>query len=281
LKRFAFAVAVIVLLAPQSFAGPWNKSYADAMKKAKSSNELVFVDLFADWCGWCHRMEQEVFPSEIFQKATDKMVLLRLNTEDGGDGTKFAQKFNVNSLPTFLILTPDDSVAGVLRGYAPAKEFVTEMENTQAKYRDFQKRVASEESLGSDYKKRFDLALEFTQHFAFPQAESRFRKLTSDPKSPADIRDRSYYELAVTQTLQNRFGDATSTLNSFSKVQSKGEAYERSRLLQAEVYWRQGNIMAAANEVRQFKARFPSSPLKENADQMLQVFQQQLSAVKK
>lgn len=276
MKRFALIVAVIVLLAPQTFAGVWNKSYADAMKKAKSSNQLVFVDLFADWCGWCHRMEQEVFPSEIFQKATDKMVLLRLNTEDGGDGTKFAQKFNVNSLPTFLILAPDDTVAGVMRGYAPAKEFVTEMQNTQARYRDFQKRAATEETFGNDYKKRFDLALEFTEHFAFPQAESRFKKLTADAKAPADIRDRSYYQLAVTQALQNHFGEATTTLNAFSKVETKGEAYERSRLLQAQMYWQQGNIMAAANELRQFKTRFPGSPLKDNADQMLQIVQQQL-----
>lgn len=276
MKRFALIVAVIVLLAPQTFAGTWNKSYADAMKKAKSANQLVFVDLFADWCGWCHRMEQEVFPSEIFQKATDKMVLLRLNTEDGGDGTKFAQKFNVTSLPTFLILTPEDNVAGILRGYAPAKEFVTEMQNTQARYRDFEKRAASEETFGNDYKKRFDLAVEFTQHFAFPQAESRFKRLISDPKAPMDIRDRAYYELAITQLFQNHFGEATSTLNAFSKVQSKGEAYERSRLLQAQMYWQQGNLMAAANELREFKSHFPSSPMKDQADQMLQVVQQNL-----
>ena len=276
MKRFALIVAVIVLLAPQTFAGTWNKSYADAMKKAKSANELVFVDLFADWCGWCHRMEQEVFPSETFQKATDKMVLLRLNTEDGGDGTRFAQKFNVNSLPTFLILTPDDTVAGVLRGYAPAKEFVTEMESTQARYRDFQKRAASEDTFATDYKKRFDLALEYTQHFAFTQAEARFKKLTAEAKAPVDIRDRSYYELAVAQALQNHFGEATATLNAFAKVQTKGEPYERGRLLQAQMYWQQGNLMAAANELRQFKARFPSSPMKDNADQMLQVVQQQL-----
>jgi thioredoxin-related protein len=280
LKRFALAVVVIVLLVPQSFAAPWNKSYADAMKKAKSGNQLVFVDLFADWCGWCHRMEQEVFPSEIFQKATDKMVLLRLNTEDGGDGTKFAQRFNVTSLPTFLILAPDDTVAGVLRGYAPAKEFVTEMQNTQAKYRDFQKRAESEETFGNDYKKRLDLAVEYMQHFAFTQAETRFRKLTTDPKAPADIRDRSYYELAVNQAFQNRLGDASATLNAFSKIQNKGESYERGRLLQAQMYWQQGNLMAASNELRQFKQRFPSSPLKDNADQMLQVVQQQLASKK-
>jgi outer membrane protein assembly factor BamD (BamD/ComL family) len=84
----------------------------------------------------------------------------------------------------------------------------------------------------------------------------------------------------VNQAFQNRLADATSTLNAFSKIQSKGESYERGRLLQAQMYWQQGNLMAAANELRQFKQRFPSSPLKDNADQMLQVVQQQLAPKK-
>ena len=67
---------------------------------------------------------------------------------------------------------------------------------------------------------------------------------------PVAIRDQAFYELAVTQVLQNRFGDATSTVASFAKVQTKGEWYERARLLQGQVYWQQGNLMAAANEFR-------------------------------
>ena len=52
------------------------------------------------------------------QKATDNKVLLRLNTEDAGEGTKLAQDFGVTSLPTFLLLTPQGTVAGTIRGYA-------------------------------------------------------------------------------------------------------------------------------------------------------------------
>ena len=145
-----------------------------------------------------------------------------------------------------------------------------------ARYHDFQKRAATEETFGSDYEKRFDLALEYTEHFAYFPGRDALQEADGRAKAPADIRDRAYYQLAVTQALQNRFGDATTTLNAFSKVETKGEAYERSRLLQAQMYWQQGNVMAAANELRQFKTRFPGSPLKDNADQMLQIVQQQL-----
>jgi thioredoxin-related protein len=266
----------IALIATQSFAAGWNKSLADATKKAKPGNRLIFVDMFADWCGWCHKMEQEVFPSEAFQKATDGMVLLRLNTEDGADGTKLAQKFYVTSLPTFLVLTSDGGVAGMIRGYAPAKEFVDQLKATETKYRNFQKEAANESAFATDYQKRFDLAHEFTTHFQLGESESRFRKLTQDPKTPPSIRDRAYFELATAQVLQERLGDATQTISAFSKVASKGEPYERARLMQAQIYWQQGNVQAALNEFRSFKQRFPSSPFVANADAAIAQLERQV-----
>ncbi|MEO8035043.1 MAG: thioredoxin family protein, partial [Acidobacteriota bacterium] len=80
MKRLFLIAVLAVVVVPQASAGPWLKSLAAAQKKAKDSNQLIFVDLFAEWCGWCHKMEQEVFPSQTFQSATDNKVLLRLNT---------------------------------------------------------------------------------------------------------------------------------------------------------------------------------------------------------
>src|SRR5437660_12696211 len=127
LKRTLLLAAVATLAAQQVFAGAWLKSLTAAQKTAKARNALIFVDLFADWCGWCHRMEQEVFPSMAFQKATANKVLLRLNTDDAGEGTRFSQQFGVTSLPTFLLLTSDLTIAGVIRGYLPSDPFVQAM----------------------------------------------------------------------------------------------------------------------------------------------------------
>jgi len=72
-KRISLLAAIVALtIVPHAYAAanPWIRSLPDAQKKAKAANQLIFVDLFADWCGWCHRMEQEVFPSQAFQNAT-------------------------------------------------------------------------------------------------------------------------------------------------------------------------------------------------------------------
>ena len=280
MKRFAIALTAALLLAPGAFASPWITSLPAAQKKSKETKQLIFVDLFADWCGWCKRMEAEVFPSQAFQSATDKMVLLRLNTEDGADGSRISQQFSVTSLPTFLILTPDNMIAAMIRGYAPSKEFVDSMKESLAKYNDFQNRVAHESTIAGDYQKRLDLAREFTSRFGLKESESRFRQLIIDRGAPADVRDQAYYELAVSLLLQNRLDDATKMLVAFGKTQTKGEAYERSRVLLAQVYMQQGNFLGAANELRAFKARFPNSPLIGNVEMMLPGVERQLQSKK-
>jgi tetratricopeptide (TPR) repeat protein len=272
-KRIALLLVLAAALAPPASAGPWIKSLATAQKAAKDKQRLIFVDLFADWCGWCHRAEQEVFPSEPFQKATDDMVLLRLNTEDGGEGTALSQRFMVNSLPTFLILTPDMMVAGVVKGYAPPKEFAQTVTETRAKYDAFVKRAAKEPT---DPQERLDLAREYRARNGFSQSETRIRKLLDAQPIPTGVRDDAYYELALSQLLQKKYDDTMKTLRKFAALQSKGEAYERSRLLIGDVYIQQGKFDKAVQEYRNFKVNFPNSPLVKNVDMVLPQLERQI-----
>ena len=123
MKKLAIVAALALAVSSTASASPWIKSFAQAQQKAKTKNQHIFVDLFADWCGWCHRFEQDVIPSQAFQQATDDMVLLRLNTEDQGDGTSFARRYSVTSLPTFLILDKDAIIVGIIRGYQVPADF--------------------------------------------------------------------------------------------------------------------------------------------------------------
>lgn len=278
MRRILLFVAA-ALVAGQALAGPWLTSVEAAQKKAKSSHQLIFVDLWAEWCGWCHRFEQEVVPSKAFQDATDDMVLLRLNTEDGKDGTKLARDYGVRSLPTFVVLNEDLLIAGQIRGYAPANDFARLLGETRTKYVDFQKRSGSEASFAKDYPKRLELAREFRERMGHAQSEARLRKLLEEPL-PVPIRDDAYYELAFGQFLNKKYDEAQKTLKKFSSVQSKGDAYERSRLLAGDIFLSQGNLLSAANEYRAFKAEFPKSQYVRNVEMVLPQVERQLATKK-
>jgi thioredoxin-related protein len=280
-KRIALLAAVVLLFVQQASASPWLKDIASAQKVAKEKNQLIFVDLFADWCGWCHRFEQEVIPSQSFQNATDKMVLLRLNTEDGKDGSKFAHDFSVSSLPTFLVLNKDLMIAGVIKGYAPAKEFAASLADAEVKYNDFVKRASDEASISKDYPKRLALAKEFESRAAYAQSEARLKKLVGDPAIPTAVRDDSYFELALTQILQKKFADAKATLAKFATIQNKGDAYERSRLLIGDIYLQTGNVPAALEEYKAFRTKYPNSAYTGNINMMITNLERQLGGPRK
>ena len=274
MKRTVLLAAVAFLLGQQAFAGPWIKSLTTAQKQARDSQKLIFVDLYADWCGWCKRMEQEVFPSQAFQSATDSMVLLRLNTEDGADGSKVAHDFGISTLPTFLLLAPDGIIAGVIHGYAPSDEFVKALKEQQTQYAAFQKRLDAEKNAGGNYQQRLDVARELRTRYGLAQSETRLKKLLAEPV-PNNIRDSAYYELAIAQFMEQHLDDALATLRKFSTVENKGETYERSRLLVGQIYMSQGKWDNAAAEYRKFKTTFPGSPLVKNIDMVLPQIEQQ------
>lgn len=267
-----------LVLAPQLFAGTWHKSVAAAQKVAKEKQQLILVDMFADWCGWCKRFELEVFPSLAFQQATDDMVLLRLNTEDGGEGTQMARKYGVSSLPTFVVIDPDLSIAGQIRGYSPANEFAKQLADVRAQHVAFLARVKNEPKIAKDYIQRIQLAKDFLGRSAYDKSDPRLQKLMSEKGVPPSIRDEAYYHLAMSAYFQGRPDDALKTVRSLTKISKVGEYVERSRLLAGQIYMQQGNWLAAANEFRDFKKTYPNSKLNANIDAVLPDVERRLAA---
>jgi thioredoxin-related protein len=260
---------MVLVLVPQSYAGTWLKSVTAAQKEAKEKNQLILVDMFAEWCGWCHRFEKDVFPAKVFQDATADMVLLRLNTEDGKEGSQMARRFGITSLPTFLLLTPDLGPAGTIRGYAPPEPFVKSLKDTRAAHMQFLQRIKNEPKIAKDYFQRLDLAKEFSNRSDYANAEPRLRKLMTEKGVPAAVRDQAYYELAAAYVMENKLPEAQKTIRELLMLSRLGEAVERARLLLGQTYLQQGNLVGARDEFRDFKDRFPDSPLIGNIEQVL------------
>jgi thioredoxin-related protein len=257
-----------LVLAPQTFAaGTWLKTVAAAQKVAKEKNQLILVDMFAEWCGWCHKFERDVFPSKAFQDATADMVLLRLNTEDGKEGTQMSRKFGVTSLPTFLLLTPDLTSAGMIRGYAPPEPFVKSLKETRNAHKVFSERLRNEHKL--DYFARLALIKELNGRNDFDMSVPRIKKLMTEKRVPAAVRDQAYYEMAFALAMQNKLTDAQKTIRELLMLSRAGEAVERARLLLGQIFIQQGNLVGARDEYRNFRDTFPESPLLANIEPVL------------
>jgi len=97
-------------------------SFDEALAKARAEKKLVFVDVAADWCGWCTRMDEDVFSNPRVQSALLEYVPIKLDADRGG--RKVAVRYSVTGLPAFLVVNGDGEVVGRFDGYMSADAFL-------------------------------------------------------------------------------------------------------------------------------------------------------------
>ena len=65
-----------------------------------------------------------MFTTPVFQEFAKSFVLLRVDTDDGASGRRLMVDFEVESLPTMLVLSHDLIKIGELEGYLSAEPYV-------------------------------------------------------------------------------------------------------------------------------------------------------------
>ena len=104
----------------------------EALAKAKKENKLVFMDVYAVWCGPCQQMTSRVFPQK---KAGDyfnaNFVNVKFDAEKG-EGVDIARVYGVKAYPTFLLLDGDGNEVGRIVGGAPVDDFIAKVKEAVA-----------------------------------------------------------------------------------------------------------------------------------------------------
>lgn len=67
-------------------------------EKILNSNNLVFVDFFASWCGPC-KMYAPII-EQVAQKYKDKIIVLKIDIDENSEIT---EKYSIQSVPTSII----------------------------------------------------------------------------------------------------------------------------------------------------------------------------------
>lgn len=121
----------------------WQTDVKKAQAEAKSSNKLVFLDFTgSDWCGYCIRLDKEVFSKPEFKEyAAKNLVLVEVDfprrKSQSADLQKqnleLAQQFGIEGFPTIVVLNGSGKAVWRFDGYFPggADAFIAELEKAK------------------------------------------------------------------------------------------------------------------------------------------------------
>ncbi|GAA5522072.1 thioredoxin fold domain-containing protein [Aliifodinibius salicampi] len=129
--------------------------FETAIEIADSSNRPILIHVWAPWCGWCQKMEREVYP-RLTPELSDHFIITRLNRGDhetthqykGQKLTSFrlAQKLTAESVPTIIFLSSNGDYLLRLPGFIeadnlhPVLKYISSNAYVQHSFEAFNKR---------------------------------------------------------------------------------------------------------------------------------------------
>ena len=142
-----------LLLPAELFAIAWEHSYERGMQSAAQTGKPILVGFYTDWCGWCRKLDREVYPSAKVQRFSTQFVFVKIDCERN---QSIPRKYGIRGYPTIIILAPDGQVIRNISGFVGAERLAGFMKEAVNKVGPPKKSHAPSASTYSTQIKDFD-----------------------------------------------------------------------------------------------------------------------------
>jgi thioredoxin-like negative regulator of GroEL len=271
--------AVLALSALLAAAGPtgvhFERSFDEAIKKARAQHKAVMVDFWAEWCSWCHRLDKTTYMDPAVVKLSQDFVAAKVNTEGSRRDVEVAERFDVTSLPTILFVTPGGHLVSKVNGFQGPGKFPRTLE--RAKEGAF-KIMGYEAALEKNPKDATALAALGTHLFEqelFDEARELLQRAAqADAQEPPATRRQTRLLLAIIQNYDEKYADAEALLKEGLGIRPMGEDEAKLLFVLGRTYMKWGRPADARKTMQQVVSSHGQSPMAQKAREQLLLLDQ-------
>ena len=207
------ALALLLLGGGAPHAIRWEHRFDEAVKKARAAKKPIMVDFWADWCNWCHRLDQTTYVDPLVVKLAEEFIAVKVDTERGRKNQEIALRYNVSTLPTIAFISPGGRQILRLDGFQGPGQFPRTMEAARDAARQVMAWEAALELDGKDPAALFGLGVHlFEQEFYEDSRALLYRAAAVDKSRPVGERKQARMLLGIIQNYDRKFAEGETVL---------------------------------------------------------------------
>jgi thiol:disulfide interchange protein len=131
MKRFIIVIVglVVAAVSVRAEAVKWESDYDKAVAAAKKDSKLVLVDVYTDWCGWCKKLDRDVYAdAKVIERLSKNFVAVKINPEKNSRAAQLAHQFGTHGYPHIVFVNGDGKKIGEIGGYVSAGVFLQRLD---------------------------------------------------------------------------------------------------------------------------------------------------------
>jgi len=215
----------------------WEVRFEEAQKKARASRKPIMVDFWAEWCGWCHRLDQTTYLDPTVVKMAGDFVAVKVDTEGGRKQTEIALRYNVSTLPTILFLSAGGRQILKVGQFQGPGQFPKTMEAAREMAGKVMAWEAALDKDGQDPQALFLLGRHmFEQEFYEESRDLLYRAIAADTSQPVDNRKQARMLVGIIQKYDGKNAEAEKVLKDALAIQPPTEYDPKMLYILGRVY---------------------------------------------
>ena len=99
-------------------------TWEEALVKAKNEHKMIFLDIYATWCGPCKKLAKYSFSNqEVGKFYNQNFINVSLDGEKG-EGAILANKYGISGYPTLMFINSNGEIVKGTTGYHKSNDLL-------------------------------------------------------------------------------------------------------------------------------------------------------------